>query len=212
MEVRKSTRKIDKTLLVLVALVLIAVTIAFLTGGGQLALAGLRQAGRLAGTIWFRLILGFTLGGLIQVLVPRALIARWLGPASGLKGILIGSYTGMLMSGGPYVFLPIIASIYRAGAGVGPVIALLAGRSLLGIEMLIVWQMPFFGIQLPLARFIASLLLPPLIGLAGKAVYQAVTRTDEAIAAGEEKNAESKHAAEPDKPGTMPEQEDGKWT
>lgn len=123
-----------------------------------------------------RLLLGFTLGGLVRVLIPNAVIARWLGHTSGFRGILIGSYIGVIMPGGPYVTLLVIASIYSAGAGVGPVIALLTGRSLLGIQMLVVWQIPFLGMEIPLARYITCLVIPPMVGLAGAAVFRIVTR------------------------------------
>ena len=177
MVIKKVAKKLDKTLLVLVALVLVALAATLWIGGWQLAISGLKQAGQLINMVWLRLLLGLLLGGLIQVLVPRAIIAKWLGPSSGLKGILIGSYTGIMMSGGPYVFLPIVASIYQAGAGTGPIIALLTGRALLGIEMLIVWQIPFLGVEIPLARYIACLFIPPLVGLAGRAIFQAITMT-----------------------------------
>lgn len=176
MGIKDVIKKLDKTLLVMAALVLIAVAVASSTGGWQLALDGLKQAGQLANTVWLRLLLGFTLGGLIQVLIPKALIAKWLGHTSGLKGIFIGSYIGIIMPGGPFVSLPVIASIYRAGAGVGPVIALLTGRGLLGIQMLLMWQIPFLGLEIPLARYIAALFIPPLAGLAGAAVFRMITR------------------------------------
>jgi len=160
-----------------VGLVLLAVAAAFWTGGEQLTKSGLEHARELIKTVWLRLLLGFTLGGLIQVLVPRALITKWLGPTSGLKGILIGSYMGIIMPGPPYVIFPIIASIYRAGAGAGPIIALLAGRALLGLQHLIVWQIPFLGVGIPLATYIVCLFLTPLVGLAGAAVFKVITRS-----------------------------------
>lgn len=174
MENNRASRKLDPTLLILIALVLIALAIAFWQGGTQQIISGLTQTGRLINSVWLRLLLGFALAGLVQVLVPRQLIAKWLGHASGLRGILIGSYIGIIMPGGPYVMLPIIASIYRAGAGVGPVIALLTGRAMLGIQMLIVWQIPFLGVEIALSRYIACLFLPPLVGLAGAAIIKVV--------------------------------------
>lgn len=164
-------------LLILVGLLLIAITATLWIGGWQLTVFGFEQTGQLFHTVWLRLLLGFILGGLVQVLIPRALIAKWLGPASGMKGIFIGSYIGIIIPGGPYINLPIIASIYRAGAGAGPVIALLTGRALLGLQMLVVWQIPILGVEIPLARYIAGLFLPPIVGLAGRAVFQLITRT-----------------------------------
>lgn len=195
MKIRKISQKLDRTLLVLLVLVGIAIATAFWIGGWQLAVAGLTQTGQLIRTIWLRLLIGFSLAGLIQVLLPGALIAKWLGPASGLKGIIIGSYTGIIMTGGPYIVLPIVASVYRAGAGVGPIIALLTGHSLLDLQLLIVWQIPFFGLELPIARYIACLLLPPLAGLAGSAVFKLVTKSPE-VATSDHDTGNTKQAVE----------------
>jgi uncharacterized membrane protein YraQ (UPF0718 family) len=161
---------------VVIVLVLVAVAGAFLTGGWQLTFSGLAKAGELISDVWLRLILGFALGGLIQVLVPRDLILKWLGPSSGLKGIFIGAYTGIIFSAPPYVSLPIVASLFRAGAGAGPIIALLTGQQLLGLQQLLVWQIPFFGLGIPLSRYIVSLFVAPLVGIAGGALYKVVAR------------------------------------
>ena len=171
MKARKLWKKLDKTLLFLVVLVFIMAAATFWKGRWELTILGLTQAGQLIHTVWLRLLLGLTLGGLIQVLIPGALIAKWLGHTSGLKGILIGSYIGVILPGGPYINLPIIASIYRSGAGVGPIIALLTGRAMLGLQILLVWQIPFLGLEIPLARYIACLIFPPIAGLAGRAVF-----------------------------------------
>lgn len=184
MPIKILVKKLDRTLLLLASLVLLALIAALTTGGWETASSGFSQAGHLFSTVWVRLLLGFTLGGLIRVLIPSALIAKWLGHTSGFRGILIGSYIGIIMPGGPYVTLPVIASIYSAGAGVGPVIALLTGRSLLGIQMLVVWQIPFLGMEIPLARYIACLVIPPLVGLAGAAVFRIVTRLTVRFGAG----------------------------
>ncbi len=140
----------------------------------QLFLSGLKQAVFTFKSVWLRLILGFILGGLIQVLIPSSVIAEWLGPASGIKGILIGSYAGVIMTDGPYVILPIMASIYEAGAGPGPVIALLASWFLLSLPNLLMWQIPILGVKIALARYLPCLFISPLIGLAGATVYQLI--------------------------------------
>ena len=179
---RRSLRRLDRTLLFLAGLVLAAVAVALYSGGWQQVGDGFGQAGNLASSVWIRLLLGFTLGGLVRVLLPSAVIARWLGHTSGLRGLVIGSYLGMILPGGPYVVLPIIASIYSAGAGAGPIIALLTGRALLGVEMLVVWQIPFLGAQLPLARYIVCLVVPPLVGLAGGTILRLMGHAAPAIA------------------------------
>ena len=164
--------KQNKDLLILLALVLAVGTATFLKGGWQLTVSGIKQSGQLFQTVWLYLILGFILGGLIQRLTPSTLIARWMGHASGIKGIFIGAYMGTIVPGGPWVFMPIYASIYGAGAAAGPIIALFAGRSMLSLQMLVVWQIPFLGVEISLAKYIACLFLPPIIGFAGRGVFQ----------------------------------------
>lgn len=165
----------DIALWFLVGMLILAVVLTLWKGRWQLLITGLKQAGLTFKGMWFRLVLGFTLGGLLQVLIPSPLIAEWLGPDSGLKGILIGSYAGIIMTGGPFVTLPIIASIYAAGAGPGPVIALLASMNLLSLPGLLTWAIPFVGVKIALTRYVVCLFIPPFIGLAGGAIYQVLT-------------------------------------
>jgi uncharacterized membrane protein YraQ (UPF0718 family) len=160
---------------ILVGMLMVAVVLTLWKGGWQLLITGLKQAGITFKGMWFRLVLGFTLGGMLQVLLPSTLIAEWLGPDSGLKGILIGSYAGIIMTGGPFVTLPIIASIYAAGAGPGPVIALLASMNLLSLPGLLTWAIPFVGVKIALTRYLVCLVIPPFIGLAGAAIFQVIT-------------------------------------
>ena len=161
----------DLALLIMIVLLVFAIAAAFWKGRLPLVWAGLKQTGYTLKSMWLRSLLGMMLGGFIQVLVPSASIAEWLGPASGLKGILIGAYTGFFLSGGPYVVLPVVASIYKAGAGAAPIIALLAG-GMLNVQGLITWYIPFLGVRLSLAKYIVAVFVPPLIGMAGGAVYQ----------------------------------------
>ena len=75
------------------------------------------------------------------------------------------------MGGGPYITMPVLASIYESGAGVGPTIALLTG-GIIRIQGLITWQIPFLGVKLALTRYIACFFIPPIAGFLGALVYQ----------------------------------------
>lgn len=164
----------DLSLAILIGMVIVAMGLALWRGGWRQILAGFKEAGITLKSVWFRLILGFTLGGLIQVLIPGELVAEWLGPTSGFKGIMIASYAGIIMTGGPYVSLPIVASIYAAGAGPGPVIALLASMNLLSLPGLLTWAIPFLRVKIALTRYIVCLFLPPLIGFVGAGVFELI--------------------------------------
>jgi uncharacterized membrane protein YraQ (UPF0718 family) len=169
---KKNSKGFDVALAILITLVLAALVFSFSKGGWKLTFLSLAKAGGLFEKIWFRLLLGFLLGGFIQVLIPRSLVAKWLGAESGLKGILIGSYVSMFATGGPFIWLPIVASIYRSGADIGPVLSLITARAILSIQMLVIWQIPFFGAELSFSRYIPCLFVPPIVGLLGKAIFR----------------------------------------
>ncbi|MFC2020473.1 permease [Chloroflexota bacterium] len=162
----------DITLIILIGMVILAIVITLWVGRVQLLISGFKEAFLTLKVMWYRLALGLVLGGLIQVLIPSQLIAEWLGPSSGIKGILIASYAGIFMTGGPYVTLPVLASIYAAGAGPGPVIALLVSMNLLSITRILSLEIPFLGAKIVISRYIACLFIPPFIGLTGSYIYK----------------------------------------
>ncbi|MFH1651200.1 MAG: hypothetical protein ABID87_03740 [Chloroflexota bacterium] len=161
------------TLMILVSAVAVSAGANWYLGGRSRPFVGLQQAARLFRAIWLRLVLGFALGGFVKVLLPGTLVVQWLGPAAGWKGIMIAAATGTLIGGGgPYVIMPILASLVAAGADVGPVIALLSAWTLTGLQELIVWQIPFLGVRLAVARYVASLAAPPVVGFLGSFIYR----------------------------------------
>ncbi|MDP2646966.1 MAG: permease [Desulfobacterales bacterium] len=162
----------ETTLIVQIAMVALAMALAFWRGRWRLIASGLKRSTRTFQSLWLRILLGFTLSGLLQDLLPREFIARMLGPASGLKGILLGSFAGIFLTGGPYVRMPIIASMASAGAAAGPVIALVMATQLIGLYPLVIWEIPFFGLKLPLARFLVCLVITPIVAVAGAALFQ----------------------------------------
>ncbi len=115
--------------------------------------------------------MGIILAGFVQVLIPKETIANWLGPASGIIGILIGSFAGMILTGGAFVVIPLISSIYEAGAGAGPIIALLTAANLTRIQGLIAIEIPIFGLRIAIARYILCLFVPPIVGFSGNILF-----------------------------------------
>ncbi|MDI7259066.1 MAG: permease [Thermodesulfobacteriota bacterium] len=110
----------------------------------------------------------FLLAGFIQVLVPRGLVIRWIGEQSGFKGILIASLAGMLTPGGPITSFPLIAALYKMGAGYGPLVAYLTSWEILGLQRLLIWEIPLMGMKFVSLRLMVSLLLPVIAGVTAK--------------------------------------------
>jgi uncharacterized membrane protein YraQ (UPF0718 family) len=118
--------------------------------------------------------------GFVEVLIPKDVIRRWIGEGSGFKGILIATLAGMIMPGGPMVSFPLITMLYRLGADAGPLVAYLTSWEILGLQRIIVWEVPMMGVRFALLRFIVSLLLPVIAGVIARKLALHMFRSFEA--------------------------------
>ena len=110
------------------------------------------------------LVFAFIMAGVLPQLIPREFIARWVGVESGFRGILIGSVIGGLAPGMPYVSLPIVAGMLRAGASVGTMVAFVTGWSLLAFSRMPL-EIGILGWQFWLIRLACTFFFPPIAGL-----------------------------------------------
>lgn len=81
---------------------------------------------------------------MIEVLIPAEFVQQWLSKEAGPKGIILGTFGGMILAMGPYAAFPIIASIMASGAGLGTVVSLITGWALLGLSKA-PFEAAFFG-------------------------------------------------------------------
>jgi len=167
---QKGKKSMDITLLVLIAVVVILLMIAFLQRR-DLPLAGLKTAGL---TLWRNLpilLLGFVIAGMVQVLIPGDFITNWLGTQTGSKGVLVGCVVGGLVPGSPYAVFPIVASLYKSGAGIGAVVGFVSAWSLWSVSRLPV-EIALIDPKPALVRYAITFIVPPIAGL----LAQAITR------------------------------------
>ena len=113
----------------------------------------------------------FLLSSILVIMLPKELIAEWLGRGSGIRGIAIATLVGMITPGGPSLIYPILMALYKAGASVGPVIAYLTSWSLVSIVRITVWEIPFLGLAFAITRVIISIIIPMTLGVLGQWVY-----------------------------------------
>jgi uncharacterized membrane protein YraQ (UPF0718 family) len=125
---------------------------------------GLNATGSLILEITPRMIAAFLLAGLFQAVVPQELIVRWMGHGAGFKGLLVGMTLGGITPGGPMTHFPVIASFYKMGVGVGPLVAYLTAWSLFGMQRIIMWEIPFLGPKVVAIRVAVSFLFPLVAG------------------------------------------------
>jgi uncharacterized membrane protein YraQ (UPF0718 family) len=144
-------------------LALIFLIAGYASGEGK-HLTGLKSAAKMTVEIIPLLIFAFIIAGMVQVLIPKELIARWIGAESGLKGILIGTVAGGLTPGGPYVSLPVVAGLLKSGAGVGTLVAFLTSWSLWAVSRLPM-EFGILGWKFTLIRLACTFFFPPIAGL-----------------------------------------------
>lgn len=164
------TRRVDPTLVILGSLVVLAVVFG-LARDSTLPLRGLMASVKLLRGVWLELLLGFILAGLLEVLIPQPVLSRWLGAERLGQGIIVGWAAGLVIPGGPYLFFPIAANLFRSGAAPGPLIALLTAKTLVSPIRMLTYEAPLMGWPLTLARFIPGVLLPPVMGVLGQWLY-----------------------------------------
>jgi uncharacterized membrane protein YraQ (UPF0718 family) len=149
--------------LVMAALAVLLLALGYFRGQSE-HLAGLRSSLNMTLSVLPLLVCAFVMAGMVQVLLPKELVAQWIGAESGIRGILLGAFVGGLAPGGPYVSLPIAIGLVRSGAGMGTIVAFLTGWSLYAVGRLPM-EIGILGWKLTLVRLVSVLVFPPLAGL-----------------------------------------------
>lgn len=138
------------------------------TEGADAVIAALGRASELLLMVAPLVVAAVLISGYVQVLVPRSLMERWLGRDSGLRGLVLASVAGALTPGGPFAAFPLVVGLWKAGAAFPVCVAYLTAWSTLGVQRLLIWEIPLLGPDFATLRVVASLPLPLLGGwLAG---------------------------------------------
>jgi uncharacterized membrane protein YraQ (UPF0718 family) len=155
----------NQATLILIVLALVMLGVAWHRKDGSLS-RGLHLSLRTVRRTLPLLLFAFLIVGYVNVLSPQELVRNWLGPETGVRGLLIGEVAGMLLPGGPYVIFPLVASLYETGAGLGPMLAMITSWS--GLALLTAsFELPFLGWRFSVIRIALSLPIPLLVGALG---------------------------------------------
>lgn len=163
---RKKSRNpfVDSSFLVFTLIAVVAGFICYLRGEKEF-FRGLDSSFSMFLEIAPQMTAGFLLAAFTQVLIPKKFIRKWVGEESGLKGIVIASLAGSLTPGGPIASFPIIAALYSMGADFGSLVAYITAWELLGIQRILIWEIPLLGMKFVAIRVVVSLLCPVIAGL-----------------------------------------------
>jgi uncharacterized membrane protein YraQ (UPF0718 family) len=167
----ESKRRSDMLIptLIMAFMAILFLIIAYSRGENQHILGtklGLKMLVEILPLLFFALILA----GVIQVLLPKELLSKWIGDEAGIKGILLGTVAGGIMPGGPYVSLPVAAGLFRAGAGIGTLVAFLTSWSLWAIARLPM-EIGIIGWKFTLVRLACTFFFPPIAGIIAQVFF-----------------------------------------
>jgi uncharacterized membrane protein YraQ (UPF0718 family) len=120
-----------------------------------------------------KVLAGCLIGTFVTLLLPRELVARWVGHESGFTGLLIAAFFGFFLPGGPITIYPVAGAFLIMGADAGAVVSFIVSWTLIGYTRALVWELPFFGSDFVLWRIVEALPLPIVAGLLARIVVRA---------------------------------------
>ncbi len=113
-----------------------------------------------------RVLIGVIGSGYIAAVMPQDVITTWIGPGSGVLGIVIAALCGALTPGGAVVGFAVGAAALKGGAGAPQVIAYTTAWSLYTIQRLFNWEIHMMAPRVVWLRAAVSIPLPILAGIA----------------------------------------------
>jgi uncharacterized membrane protein YraQ (UPF0718 family)/YHS domain-containing protein len=124
---------------------------------------GLANAGRMAWEVWWALVLGFALSGVVQAWIPRQRIEQTLG-GRGIREISLATGLGAASSSCSYAAIAIAKSLFEKGASLASAMAFQFASTNLVFELgLVLWLL--VGWRFTFAEFAGGLLLIALLWL-----------------------------------------------
>jgi uncharacterized membrane protein YraQ (UPF0718 family) len=167
---RRKRRAFDVSTAVLIVIVVASAAYVYWRDGADRFLAVVLDDWGLLASMLPKVLAGCLIAALITILLPRDKVSRWVGPDSGAKGILVCTFAGIILPGGPFTIFPIAAAFIGMGADIAAAVTLITAWTLLGLNRSLVWELAFFGFDFISWRWIAALPLPILAGFLVRAI------------------------------------------
>lgn len=145
----------------------------WLLRGREVVLASLASDALTLGLLTPKVAAASVVAALVPLLLPREAVSRWLGRGSGLRGVALAALAGSLMPGGPMTSFPLVASLRAAGAGPAVLVAFLTAWSVLGLQRIVMWEIPLMGPEFVALRLAVSAPLPFIAAALASAILAA---------------------------------------
>lgn len=160
----------DKTPKFLWIVLIFLIFLSWMQRGWDAVWEGIMAGGEILWEVIPLLVAAFLVAGMTQVLVTQDFVTKWLGAETGWKGIGLACFAGALIPGGPYVYYPITAVMLHNGAGIGVLVAFVSAKNLWSVSRL-PYEIALIGLDFTIARFLITLIFPPLLGLLSEFLF-----------------------------------------
>ncbi len=167
MTIRSAVRGIvaDRVFIAVACVALACGAVLYEVQGGDAVVAALRDDLRVFTVFVVFLPAVLMLASIVEVMLPKSVVERWLGVGSGFKGIAVATFAGAFTPGGPFLAFPMVLALYRAGADWAPLITYITSWSILSLPRVLVFEIPFVGGEMTAVRYLSCLIFPPIAGL-----------------------------------------------
>jgi len=102
--------------------------------------------------------------GLFSVFVSKELVVKYMGKASGIKGILLAIFFGMLPTGPLYVAFPLAVALRSKGASISNIVIFLSAWACIKLPQELV-ELQFLGVKFMAARLILTVIFVAIMGI-----------------------------------------------
>jgi uncharacterized membrane protein YraQ (UPF0718 family) len=117
-----------------------------------------------------RIVAAVSIAGLIWAILPTDKLTQYIGQDRGIKSLIVTMVVSILTPGGPSAAYPLLAMLGAAGADRGVLVTYITGWSMLGLQRILVWDIPFMGAEFSITRFLVCLPLPIIAGLIARKI------------------------------------------
>lgn len=155
----------DTSFLIFAVLAVAAGTACYLILGSGPLIASLHDDARLVLFLIPKLGAAVLIARFIQSLLPADFFGRYMGEEKGLRGIAIATAGGAVTPGGPMTSFPLVSMLRDTGTGLSSLVAYITAWTTMGLQRVLMWEVPLLGAEFAALRFVASLPLPMVAGL-----------------------------------------------
>lgn len=133
-------------------------------------LQGLTEAFKTGLRILPLLFFAFIIIGMMNRLISKDIIKNLIGNDTGIKGIVLGAFAGIITPGGTFVALPLAGTLLKMNAGIGTVVAYVTAYSIFDITRTPI-EIGFLGWKFVFIKWCCALITPIIAGVIAKLLF-----------------------------------------